>query len=399
MNSRRERIDYWLGFGCLALLLVILPPGWISAWSWKAGERWLYVAAVAFFCVGALMPLTLAAADRLGAIDRPDPRKVHSAPTPRLGGLAVFGAVLFTLWRAEVLKTGLLPIVEAGAILFLVEVVDDVRGLPASTRLLGQALASVLVVWPGMQAISALNPLGTFWASAATVLWLVGLTNAFNFLDGIDGLAGGLGIVCSLFFLAIAWTTRQMELAFAAAALMGACAGFLRFNWHPARVFLGDSGSTFIGFLLASLAVYGGWATGNLTVAVSTPVLILGIPIFDLIYITLSRIRRGDVRTFRQWLEYAGKDHLHHRLLHLGLRPPQAVFFILTVNLILGLGAIAMHHTSSTLGAWLLLAQSVLIFLVVVFLMLLGRDLKGPGAPPKHDTPAPSAETPGPRPG
>ncbi len=391
--ARRHRLNYWLGLACLAVLLTIIPPGGISAWSWKAGLRWLYVALVAFFAVNSLMPLAIATARRLGAMDQPDPRKVHPEPTPRLGGLAVFAAVLFALWRAEAFATQLLPIIAASTLIFLIDVADDIRSLSASIRLCGQVLASLIVAWPGGIVISFFNPLGPFWAVAATVIWLVGVTNAFNFLDGIDGLAGGMAIVCSLLFLGIAWNTRQLELAFATAALLGACAGFLRFNWNPAKVFLGDGGSTFIGFFLASLAVYGAWATNNRLVGMSTPLLILGVPIFDMIYITLSRIRRGDVKNLREWIEYVGRDHFHHRLMSLGLSQKQTVFFILTVNLILGLGALTMHYTSSTYGALLLVAQSTLVFIVVVFLMLLGREFKGQtgSAKSRADAHAPSS--------
>jgi UDP-GlcNAc:undecaprenyl-phosphate GlcNAc-1-phosphate transferase len=169
-----------------------------------------------------------------------------------------------------------------------------------------------------------------------------------------------------------------MQLAFMSAALMGACAGFLRSNWHPAKVFLGDAGSTFIGFMLAALAVFGGWAseaTHHPVVTVGTPILILGVPIFDMIYITLARIRRGDVKSIKQWFDYVGRDHFHHRLLYLGLGVKQAVYFICTVSMILGLSAWSIHYTRSRFVTLCLLSQSILIFLIIVFLMLRGREL------------------------
>jgi UDP-GlcNAc:undecaprenyl-phosphate GlcNAc-1-phosphate transferase len=194
-------------------------------------------------------------------------------------------------------------------------------------------------------------------------------------MDGIDGLASSMGTVCSLLFLGIAWNSNQYEVAFLSAALAGACSGFLTVNWYPARMFLGDGGSTLIGFLLGCLAVYGSWATGNPAVALSTPLLVLGIPIFDLIYTTVSRIKNGQVSTVREWLEYTGKDHFHHRLMNLGLGVRQTVSFILLLNLCLGLGAWTVRHTASTSGTIFLLLQSVMIFSIVVVLMLLGREL------------------------
>ena len=372
----RKLLDYWLEVVCLAALLVIIPPGWISAWTWQSGIRWLYVAMVAFLSVTALMPLVIWAAPALGAMDRPDARKIHQTPIPRLGGLAVFTAMAFAVWRSQMFSKELAIIMMTGSVIFVMGLIDDIRGLSATTRLCGQMLASLIIALGGMRFATHI-PLGQIWSYAVTIIWLVGITNAFNFLDGIDGLAGALGIIGALFFMAIAWDTRQLELAFMSAALLGACAGFLQSNWHPAEVFLGDGGSTFIGFMLAAMAVYGGWATKNPVVAISTPILILGIPIFDMIYITLSRVRRGDVRTLKEWIDYVGQDHLHHRLLHLGLGTQQTVFFICTINTILGLAAWSMHYTKSTLSSVLLVAQSGLIFLVIVFLMLLGRDVKG----------------------
>ena len=372
----RKLLDYWLEAVCLAALLVIIPPGWISAWTWQAGMRWLYVALVAFLSVNTLMPLVIRAAPVVGAMDFPDARKIHQRPIPRLGGLVVFAAVLFAVWRSQMFSKELAVIMTAGSVIFVMGLVDDIRGLSATTRLCGQVLAALIIAWGGMRFATRIPP-AYLVSYAVTIIWLVGITNAFNFLDGIDGLAGGMGVICSLFFMAIAWDSRQMELAFLAAALMGACAGFLKSNWYPAEVFLGDCGSTFIGFMLAAMAVYGGWATRNPVVAISTPILILGVPIFDMIYITLSRVRRGDVRNLKEWIDYVGQDHFHHRLLHLGLSTKQAVFFILTVNMILGLAAWSMHYTSSTLSSVLLLAQSGLIFLIIVVLMLLGRDIKG----------------------
>ncbi|MFH1619279.1 MAG: hypothetical protein ABIG11_05175, partial [bacterium] len=131
------------------------------------------------------------------------------------------------------------------------------------------------------------------------------------------------------------------------------------------------------GFMLAGLAVLGGWATDNPAVALSTPLLILGVPVFDIIYITVSRIRRGAVRSLRQWIDYTDRDHFHHRLLHLGMTVPQTVAFVTLVTICLGLGAWTMYYTRSALSTMFLLIQSVLIFAIVTALMLLGRNLGG----------------------
>jgi UDP-GlcNAc:undecaprenyl-phosphate GlcNAc-1-phosphate transferase len=236
--------------------------------------------------------------------------------------------------------------------------------------------ASLAVTLLGLRFSFPLSfPFGTELSILLSTLWLVGITNAFNFMDGIDGLASCMGAVCALLFLGLGWNSSQYSLSFMSAALAGACSGFLLINWHPAKVFLGDSGSTFIGFILGCLALYGSWATNDPVVAFSTPLLVLGIPIFDIVYTTISRIRNGSVTNVRQWLEYSGRDHFHHRLMHLGLGVEQTVGFIVLLNVCLGLGAWTMRRTVTSVGTWLLLAQSVIVLLIVVVLMRLGRDI------------------------
>jgi len=262
-----------------------------------------------------------------------------------------------------------------GTIIFVLGFFDDWKGLSARTRLFWQTAAALAVVFFGLHLTFPLKlPFGYAISALLSVLWLVGIVNAFNFMDGIDGLAAAMGAVCALLFLGIGWNTSQFPLSFISAALAGACAGFLRMNWRPAQVFLGDSGSTFIGFILGCLALYGSWANDNPLVALSTPLLVLGIPVFDIIYTTVSRVRNGSVRSLKEWLEYTGRDHFHHRLLKLGFSVEQAVGFVVLLNICLGLGAWAIRHASGNTGTLMLLAQSVLIFLVVVALMLVGRE-------------------------
>lgn len=168
---------------------------------------------------------------------------------------------------------------------------------------------------------------------------------------------------------------RQSYVSYSTVALAGARLGYLPYNWRPARIFWGDAGSTFIGFTLAGLAVMGTWSDKNPLVALSTPLLILSIPIFDMIYTTVSRVRNGQVRSVRQWLEFTGTDHFHHRLRHLGMNEAQTVGFILMVNLCLGLASVTIRHAATPFGASILLFQSFLIFMIIVALMLLGRQI------------------------
>ncbi|MGD9642221.1 MAG: glycosyltransferase family 4 protein [Elusimicrobiales bacterium] len=371
-----KRQGGFFSFAVLVALLALLPPGGFSAWTWTEGLRWSYLFLIAMSAVFLLAPASAWLASRIGAIDYPSERKVHTEPVPRIGGLAVYLAFMAALLRNQQFSREVYGIMIGGTIIFVLGFLDDWKGLSARTRLFWQTVAALTVTFFGLHLSFTLKlPLGQILSAALSVVWLVGIVNAFNFMDGIDGLASAMGAVCALLFLGIGWNSSQYPLAFVSAALAGACAGFLRMNWRPARVFLGDSGSTFIGFILGCLALYGSWATDNPAVAFSTPLLVLGIPIFDIIYTTVSRVRNGSVTNVREWLEYAGKDHFHHRLMKLGLSVPQTVGFIVLLNICLGLGAWTIRHTASTAGTWLLLAQSVLIFLIVVVLMLLGREL------------------------
>ncbi|MFA6435465.1 MAG: MraY family glycosyltransferase [Elusimicrobiales bacterium] len=359
----------------LAALLLLLPSGGFSAWTWAEGVRWIYLFLIAFFSCLVLSPATVWLAWRIGAVDMPDERKIHNAPVPRIGGLAVYAAFLLTVLRNQQFSTELWGILLGGTMIFALGFVDDRRPLSAGVRLFWQVAASLAVAVFGLHLSFPLKlPFGYPVSILLSVIWLVGITNAFNFMDGIDGLASSMGAVCALLFLGLGWNSDQYALSFMSAALAGACTGFLGINWRPARAFLGDSGSTFIGFILGCLALYGSWATNNPVVAISTPLLVLGIPIFDIIYTTVSRIRNGSVTDVRGWLEYTGKDHFHHRLMHLGLKVEHTVGFIVLLNICLGLGAWTMRRTVTTVGTWLLLAQSVIIFIIVVVLMLLGRE-------------------------
>jgi len=365
-----------LSFAVLAVLLALLPPGGFSAWTWTEGLRWSYLFLISMSAVFLLAPASAWLAVRIGAMDVPDARKVHFSPVPRLGGAAVYLAFMAAVIRNQQFSREIYGIMLGGTIIFVLGFFDDWKGLSARTRLFWQVAAAFVVTFFGLHLSLPVNiPFSMTIATVLSVIWLVGIINAFNFMDGIDGLASTMGAVCALLFLGIGWKSNQYPLSFISAALAGACFGFLRMNWRPARIFLGDSGSTFIGFILGCLALYGSWATDNPAVSLSTPLLILGIPIFDIIYTTISRVRNGSVRSVKEWLEYAGKDHFHHRLMKLGMNVQQTVGFIVVLNICLGLGAWNIRHTASTTGTWLLLAQSVLIFLIVVALMILGREV------------------------
>lgn len=360
----------------LALLLLVMPRGGFSAWTWNEGIRWFYLFLLSFLAVFLLYPVSVWLAEKTGAIDMPDERRVHTHPVPRLGGLAVYLAFIFSVLRNFQFSDEIIGLLAGSTVIYLLGALDDIKKLSANTRLVFQLLAAFIVVFSGLKITFTLQYglFGKILSYAISVLWLVGITNAFNFMDGIDGLASTLGLVCSLLFLSVVVNTNQYHVAFISAALSGACLGFLKFNWRPAKTFLGDGGSTFIGFMLGCLAIYGSWASDNPVVALSTPVMILGIPIFDLIYTTVARVRSGKIRNVREWLEYAGKDHFHHRLLNLGFSVEMAVLFIAVLNVILGFSALSVILRNEIMETFVMIFQSVLIFILVVILMLNARN-------------------------
>jgi UDP-GlcNAc:undecaprenyl-phosphate GlcNAc-1-phosphate transferase len=220
---------------------------------------------------------------------------------------------------------------------------------------------------------------GAGWLNAAlTLLWFLTVTNAVQFLDGMDGLAAGLGVVAGLFFSITAAQTGQAYLFILAAPLVGACLGFLPYNFRPggAMIFLGDSGASFIGFTLAGLAVMGEWADGDPIVALLTPILILAVPLFDIAFVGVVRVVTGKVHTMREWLAYTGKDHLHHRFEALGLTRAQSVFLILFIAATLGLSATLLKQATPREAA-LILIQAACVLAIIAILEGVGRGRPG----------------------
>jgi UDP-GlcNAc:undecaprenyl-phosphate GlcNAc-1-phosphate transferase len=200
-----------------------------------------------------------------------------------------------------------------------------------------------------------------------------------NFFDGMDGLAAGLGALISFFLGVVAFQTAQPFLGWIAVAMLGGCLGFLPFNFRlnkNAVIFLGDAGSVVIGFILACLAVYGDWAQGDPVVALVSPVLIFWILIFDMVHITIDRILTGKVKSFKQWIEYVGKDHLHHRLANVLGGRKQSVLFIYLLGLCLGTSAVVLRNARPA-DAVLLVIQACIMVVLITVLERRGRVANG----------------------
>jgi UDP-GlcNAc:undecaprenyl-phosphate GlcNAc-1-phosphate transferase len=318
--------------------------------------------------------IAMKSAVKLDILDHPAERKIHARPIPLLGGVAVFCAYVVALLANFHFSWALKGVVISSAFLMLAGLVDDTWELSAGARLLIQILCALLLVSFGLyiNIIPDRLPFAFPLEVIITVLWIVGITNAMNFIDGADGLATGLALIASGTFFIIAYQTGQIYFAFLNIALAGACAGFLLFNFHPAKIFLGDAGSSFLGYTIASLAIMGEWAHKKPIVALSIPLLVLAVLIFDVIYISVSRIARKKVRTFREWIEYVGKDHLHHRLIGIGFSQRQTVLFIYLICIVFAIGALVLKK-ATTFQAVLLLLQGAFVLVVVTILMIVGQ--------------------------
>jgi len=341
------------------------------------GLRWLYILLFAFLGAGALTPLMVHLSHQWGLVDQPSDRKIHAHPTPRLGGAAVYLGFLGSVLMNSILPDWMIATLAAGSLLLIVGIIDDIWELPASSKLVAQLVAAGIVIATGkVLTLFPSGPVGDIANVMLTLLWIVGITNAFNFFDGMDGLATGLAILIAGFMGAVAFETNQPGLGWLAIAIIGAGVGFLPYNFRGRRhavIFLGDGGATFLGFTLACLAVKGNWADHNPIVSFSNPLLIFGVLIYDMIHISVERVATGKVRSIKEWLDYVGKDHLHHRLERaLGSRQASvAMIFLMTICL--GLAALALRD-AGTAEALLLLVQACLIVVMITILEWSGRQ-------------------------
>jgi UDP-GlcNAc:undecaprenyl-phosphate GlcNAc-1-phosphate transferase len=362
----------------IALILGILCTPTIKSFYFSAGHRWQYIFLFSFLAAYFVTPFCRLLSLRLNVMDRPDWRKIHDNPTPLLGGIAIFLSFSVSLLLNGVFLPGMKMLLLGSTLIFLMGLLDDVRPLPAPLKLCIQVLISLWVVlWGNIQLTFFYQ---ASWAALVnvplTVLWLVGLTNAFNFFDGVDGLATSLSIITAFFLGAIAFNTFQPALGWFAVALIGACVGFMPYNFRfrqSALLFLGDAGSTFLGFTLAGLAVMGHWATDSRFVSLSSPMLVFGVLIFDTVYVTLSRIRNRRSNDLLEILLSPHKDHLHHRLIFLGFPRKEVVLIISTLCVCLGVSALIIMNQKFT-DAMLGLFQAALILALIVALMLRGRE-------------------------
>lgn len=337
-------------------------------------RTYVYVGLAAFALSAILMPMAISLMRRYGWVDPVEEGKIHHRPVPRGGGVVMWAAfvvaVLLPGYRSDAMNGVLL----GSMLCMLTGAVDDfVVRIPGFYKLGVLFIVTLILSWYGVRT----GLTGIAWVDTlVTLLWIAGVTSAFNGADNMDGAAGGIaGMVCGFFFLialqAELGARNETSLAWfgmLAIALVGVCCGFLLFNSKPARIFMGDSGSLFLGYMLAALSVMGEWAE-EAWLAALIPVLILGVPLFDFGYVLITRIWRGETRTLRSVIDHCAPDHLSHRLVLMGFSQRKAVFFIYLFCFALGATGVLIRNSSSTFDGILALAQGFVILAMIIGLM------------------------------
>ncbi|MBO8159730.1 MraY family glycosyltransferase [Thermosyntropha sp.] len=319
-----------------------------------------------------VVPLSIKLAFAVGAVDRPDPRKVHAHTMPRLGGVGIFTAFMLGILFMQDLPFAFRGIIYGGIIIFLVGILDDMYQLSAWIKLIGQIAAAAMAVYCGITVDFVTNPfdgllnLGVL-SVPVTLLWIIGITNAINLIDGLDGLAGGVSLIAALSLGIIALLKGNMPVFYVSLLLVAAISGFLPYNFHPARTFMGDGGSNFLGFVLACLAVMG-TAKGATAISLFLPIVILGIPIFDTCFAIIRRVNKG-TPIFKP-----DKEHLHHRLMALGLSHRKCVLVIYGISGVFASVAVLLSFTSSPRALWALGALLILVIFAADKIGLLRGD-------------------------
>lgn len=330
------------------------------------------IAQIAAALVAALLisfiatPVVKSLAEKVGAVDVPkDGRRMHDHPIPRMGGLAIFLGFLLSTLVFVPLTTPLRGMLLGGVIIVVLGIIDDIHALPAMPKFIVQIIAALIAVLHG-NVIEVLSNPNVFsadpywvlgpWAIPISVIWIVAITNAVNLIDGLDGLAVGVATISSLTMLVIAMLVSDNMVALMMAALAGSCIGFLPYNHNPAKIFMGDTGSTFLGFVLATVSIQGLFKFYTI-ISFAVPFLMLGLPLFDTCFAILRRVSKG------QNPMSPDRSHVHHRLIDMGFNQKQAVAILYVISAILGLSAVVLT-TSGALKAMVLLCALCLAGLI-----------------------------------
>lgn len=345
-------------------------------------KLWL-IFILAFLVAMAFSPIAIKVAYKIGAIDVPkDGRRMHTHAMPRFGGLAIYMGTMCSMMAFLTYDRQIVGVMIGGTLMYILGVIDDLKNLPAKVKFVGQiAIACLMYAW-GLRIDFLTNFFGEGnlvfaggpVAVVLTVIWIVGITNTVNLIDGLDGLAAGTSAISALCLAYVAYIFGQYLPAAAFLALAGGILGFLPFNFYPAKIFMGDGGSLFLGFMLSALSIVG-LTKGAAVIAFSVPVFVLGLPIFDTAFAIFRRLMNH-----RPIME-ADRGHLHHRLMNLGYGQRRATLMLYGLSAIVGISAVMFSRNLNVEGTGL-----VAIALMQIYIFL---------TDPNHVLPQIKQENPG----
>ncbi|MCM3743925.1 undecaprenyl/decaprenyl-phosphate alpha-N-acetylglucosaminyl 1-phosphate transferase [Sporosarcina luteola] len=323
--------------------------------------------AAAFIASIILTPLVIKFAFRIGAVDRPNYRKVHASVMPRIGGIAIFGAFVIGYLLLTPSDEHAIGILVGALIIIITGFLDDMLEISAKAKLFGQLAAAIVVVtWGGLQ-IEFINlpffgPFDFGYLSIPiTILWIIGITNAINLIDGLDGLAAGVSTIALISITVMAVIMGDVFVVATAAILAASTLGFLFYNFHPAKIFMGDTGALFLGYMISVLALLGFKNVAMISLVI--PIIILGVPISDTFFAIIRRIR------MKQPISAPDKSHLHHCLLRAGFSHRQSVLIIYGLAILFGVAAV-LFSQATVWGAIVLIV--VMLIAIELFVEIIG---------------------------
>ncbi len=302
-----------------------------------------------------LTPLSKKLALFTGAVDRPNGRRINKKPIPNCGGLAIYGGFTISVLFFTQLNRSITGVILGGTFIIILGILDDLYELSPRIKLLGQIISAFVLIFFGIEIQFITNPFGGLfylgiWSIPLTILWVVGITNTVNLVDGLDGLAAGVSAIAAVTLFLVGLQEGQIIAAILAFAIAGSSLGFLKFNFHPAEIFMGDAGAMFLGYMLAAISIVGALKSAA-AVTLIVPVLALGIPIFDTIFAIIRRLYN------KKPIGKADQGHIHHRLLALGWTHTEAVVIVYVISIFLGLMALIINGSN--------LHNAVILFIII----------------------------------
>ncbi|HOG75461.1 MAG: undecaprenyl/decaprenyl-phosphate alpha-N-acetylglucosaminyl 1-phosphate transferase [Candidatus Marinimicrobia bacterium] len=371
MNNHNKKILFRMLV--LPFLMALLLPYVAKTWMFSHNLSKIYYLLVTSLMTFGLIPIFYKLGVIMDITDKPGGRHIHQHATPRTGGIAIFITFIITLNIVTKPPREFTGLFFASSVIAFVGIIDDIKHVPALIKLGAQILATIILIKYGIYLSFLPNHIiGNIFSYVLTFIWIIGITNAYNCLDGLDGLAAGTAIIILLFYIIIAtYMVADEFMAIVGLILLGAIIGFMPYNFRitkNALIFLGDAGSTFIGFTLAALSIYGNWGISK-SVDLVIPILLLGVPIADMIMTTITRIKDGKVKSVRQWLEYGGNDHFHHRLLQMGFTKTGSVLIIWAITTVLGLLSLLLKQGDRP-EAIIAILIALILFALIISLML-----------------------------